>query len=86
MYDKKNYLLMKITTLWATIMVAFAITIGGLLAFMPPEEAEAKGPPIFKAKLMGSPAVGIPILTEHQHSEALPGGACRGGFYFGLDA
>jgi len=56
---------MEKTMLWATITVAFAITIGGLLAFMPPEEAEAKGPPIFKAKLTGSPAVGIPILVNN---------------------
>ena len=29
------------TAIWATIPIAFAITIGGLVAFMPSEEADA---------------------------------------------
>jgi len=54
------------TAIWATITIAFAITIGGLLAFMPTEDVEASGPPIFKAKLVGSPAPsGIPILVNN---------------------
>ena len=31
------------TIIWATIAVAFTVTIAGVLAFMPPEEAEAVG-------------------------------------------
>jgi len=31
------------TIIWATITVAFTVTIAGVLAFMPPEEAEAQG-------------------------------------------